>query len=208
MKKVKKMTETRSIVLIGVGGQGTVLVSRILTDGLMSAGYDVKMSEIHGMAQRGGSVSTQVRCGKKVHSPIIGPGGADILVAFEEMEALRGSQYLKPDGVAVINRHRILPLPVITGKAEYPEGAIDAMRQSVRTIDFDAAAVATELGNSRVMNVVLLGALVEVLNLTDIDWEKSIRDLVPKRFIDINLKAFEAGKNLARDCNSGETNHG
>ncbi len=118
------MKETKNILFVGVGGQGTILVSKILTAGLMKAGYDVKMSEVHGMAQRGGSVSTQVRYGKKVYSPIIGRGQADILVAFEKMEAARWSEFLKPDGIVIVNNYEIPSLPIAIGKAEYPQGIL------------------------------------------------------------------------------------
>ena len=190
------MNEVRSILLVGVGGQGTILVSKLLTQGLIRAGYDVKMSEVHGMAQRGGSVSTQVRYGKKVYSPIIGEGAADILVAFEKMEAVRYAHFLKPDGIAVINNYEIPSLPVAIGQAEYPQGCVEAMEKTFKTISFNAAEVAQKVGNPRTMNVVLLGALVHAFNMTDIDWEGVLRYILPSKFLSFNLRALREGMNL------------
>lgn len=188
------MAETKSILLVGVGGQGTILASKILSAGLVESGYDVKMSEIHGMAQRGGSVSTQVRYGDNVDSPIIGRGTADILVSFETMEALRWLDYLKPEGKIVVNDYEIPSAPILMGKEDYPEGVIDIIKSKANTSVINAAEIAEELGNLKVMNVVLFGALVEAMDLKDIDWEKAIRDNVKEKFIDINIKAFNRGK--------------
>ncbi len=192
------MIETKSILLVGVGGQGTILASRILSEGLVEAGYDVKMSEIHGMAQRGGSVSTQVRYGDEVFSPIIGRGEADVLVSFEAMEALRWLEYLKPDGKVVVNDYKIPSAPILMGKEDYPEGVIDIIKSKANTSVINAAEIAEELGNMKVMNIVLLGALVEAMDLSDIDWEKAISDNIKEKFIDINLKAFQRGKDAVR----------
>lgn len=183
----------RNILLVGVGGQGTILVSKILSTGLTEAGYDVKMSEIHGMAQRGGSVSTQVRYGDKVYSPIIGIGDADILVSFETMETLRWLEYLKPEGVVVINDYEIPSAPILSGKADYPKGIIELIEGKAKTVVINAAEIAEGLGNIKVMNVVLLGALIKSMNLLDIDWEKVIRANVKEKFADINIKALHAG---------------
>lgn len=183
----------KNILLVGVGGQGTILVSKILSTGLMEAGYDVKMSEIHGMAQRGGSVSTQVRYGEKVYSPIIGIGDADILVTFETMEAIRWLEYLKPSGVVVINDYKIPSAPILSGKIDYPEGIIELIQEKANTKVINAAEIAENLGNSKVMNVVLLGALIKSMKLTDIDWENVIRNTVKEQFADINIKALYAG---------------
>jgi indolepyruvate ferredoxin oxidoreductase beta subunit len=185
----------KNILLVGVGGQGTILVSKILSTGLVEAGYDVKMSEIHGMAQRGGSVSTQVRYGEKVYSPIIGIGDADILVSFETMETLRWLEYLKPEGVVVINDYEIPSAPILSGKADYPQGVIELIESKAETRVINAAEIAEGLGNSKVMNVVLLGALIKSMNLTEIDWEKVIKDLVKEKFVDLNIKALHAGMN-------------
>ncbi|MBZ2174885.1 indolepyruvate oxidoreductase subunit beta [Schnuerera sp. xch1] len=187
------MAETKSILLVGVGGQGTILASKILSTGLVEAGYDVKMSEIHGMAQRGGSVSTQVRYGDEVHSPVIGVGEADILVSFETMEALRWLDYLKPEGKAVVNDYQIGSAPILMGKADYPEGINEIIEEKVNANIIDAAKIAVELGNPKVMNIVLVGALVKAMNLTDIDWEDVIRNTVKKKFVDINIEALNKG---------------
>ena len=193
------MSEVKNILLVGVGGQGTILASKILTSGLMKAGYDVKMSEIHGMSQRGGSVSTQVRYGDKVYSPIVGKGSADVIVAFEEMEALRWLDHLKIGGKMVINDHQIQPVPVNLGIAEYPEGIIEHLKEKVDVLSFKAAEVATELGNPKAMNIVLLGALVKAMGLDEIDWDAEDAEIeanVKAKFIDLNKKAFHAGYNL------------
>lgn len=187
------MSDVKSILLVGVGGQGTILASKILTQGLIENGYDVKMSEVHGMSQRSGSVSTQVRFGKKVYSPIIGEGTADILVSFEEMEAARYAHFLKKDGKAVVNTYRIPSMPILTGKKEYPNNIIDLLRQRVSTMALDATGIAEKIGNPKSANVVLLGALVKAMGLTDIDWEPLIAKTVKPKFVDVNLQAFSAG---------------
>lgn len=187
------MAETKSILLVGVGGQGTILASKILSTGLVEAGYDVKMSEIHGMSQRGGSVSTQVRYGDKVNSPVIGVGEADILVSFEAMEALRYLEYLKPEGKVVVNDYEIPSAPILMGKADYPENVVGMIEEKVDTSVLKAAEIAHDLGNPKVMNIVLLGALVKAMDLTDIDWEEVIRNNVKEKFIDINIKALHEG---------------
>lgn len=186
----------KSILLVGVGGQGTILASKLLTTGLMEAGYDVKMSEIHGMSQRGGSVSSQVRYGEKVESPVIELGGADILVSFEIMEALRWLEYLKTDGKVIVNNYEIGPISVLAGKVDYPSDIIDEISNKVETIVIDAAKLAKEMGNSKVMNVILLGTTVKSMKLEDIDWEKIIKDNVKEQFIDINIEAFKLGMSL------------
>ena len=169
---------TKSIILVGVGGQGTILASKLLTTGLMNTGYDVKMSEIHGMSQRGGSVSSQVRYGEKVYSPVIEIGGADILVSFEKMEALRWLDYLKPEGKIVVNNYRIDSMPILTGKAIYQETEIENELKRLNATIIDAADKAEEMGNSKEMNIILLGALVKSMELEYIDWESIIRDNV------------------------------
>lgn len=186
--------DTKSILLVGVGGQGTILASKILTTGLMNADYDVKMSEIHGMSQRGGSVSTQVRYGKKVYSPIIGLGEADILVSFEEMECYRYLQYLKKDGNVILNDYQMPSAPILSGKAEYPEGLKEEIVKKVdNSLVIDAAKIAKEIGNIKTMNIVLLGALIKSMKLDFIDWEDVIRNNVKEKFIDINIKALKRG---------------
>lgn len=191
------MSEVKSILLVGVGGQGTILASKILSEGLMSAGYDVKMSEIHGMSQRGGDVSTQVRYGEKVYSPIVGKGQADVVVAFEKMEALRWVEYLKIGGKMVINDHEIPPATVLAGTEEYPEGIIEELSSYCDDVlVFKAADIARELGNEKAMNIVLLGALVKAMEVEGIDWHDMIRKNVKKGFEELNIKAFEEGYRL------------
>lgn len=189
---------TKSILLVGVGGQGTILASKLLTIGLMESGYDVKMSEIHGMSQRGGSVSSQVRYGEKVYSPVIEKGGADILVSFEKMEALRWLDYLKKDGKIITNNYKIKSMPIITGKAKYLEEEIDDELIKVGAKLIDASKHAINLGNSKTMNIILLGSLVKSMNLEHIDWNKIISNNVKKEFVDINIEAFKVGMNLVK----------
>lgn len=189
------MADVKNILLVGVGGQGTILVGKILSTGLMDAGYDVKMSEVHGMAQRGGSVSNQVRYGKKVNSPLIGRGEADILISFETMEALRWLEYLNPKGAAVINDYRIPSAPVLMGKREYPQGVLETIKGKVKTTVIKAGEIAESLGNAKSMNIVLFGALVKGMELTDIDWESAIRKNVHANTVDVNIKAYKAGMN-------------
>jgi indolepyruvate ferredoxin oxidoreductase beta subunit len=186
-------SDVKNILLVGVGGQGTILVSKILSLGLLNAGYDVKMSEIHGMAQRGGSVSTHVRFGKKVFSPLMDKGEADILVSFEIMEALRWIDYLNPKGKVVMNDYKIPSAPILFGKTDYPESVTETILSKADTTIIEAARIAEELGNARTMNVVLFGALVKGINLTNIDWEAAIRENVKPQFVDINIAAFKAG---------------
>ncbi len=193
--------DVRTIVLAGVGGQGTILVSRVLTTALIDAGYDVKMSEIHGMAQRGGSVSTTVRYGKKVESPLVGKGAADILVAFEQMEAVRSTPILKNDGIIIVNDYKIMPLPVASGRAEYPDNYIEKLSEAFRVIAFNAGQAAIELGNARVMNIILLGTMVEAFEMDRLDWDSALEKQVPPKFLDINRKAFELGRSMARKEN-------
>lgn len=187
------MSDIKNILLVGVGGQGTILASKILSAGLVSVGYDVKMSEVHGMSQRGGNVSTQIRFGKKVYSPIFGKGEADLIVAFEKMEALRWIEYLKEGGKMVINDYEIPSAPILLGKISYPAGIIEELSSKADVSVFKAADIATGLGNSKMMNVVLLGALVKALNMPGIDWEKIIRDSVKESFALLNIKAFNLG---------------
>jgi indolepyruvate ferredoxin oxidoreductase, beta subunit len=187
----------KSILLVGVGGQGTILASKLLTTGLMEAGYDVKMSEIHGMSQRGGSVSSQVRYGDKVQSSVIELGGADILVSFEKMEAIRWLEYLKTDGKVIVNNFEIGPATVLSGKVEYPKGIIEEISSKVETVVIDATKHAREMGNPKVMNIILLGAIAKSMGLEELEWEKIIRENVKEKFIDINIKAFKHGMSLA-----------
>ena len=190
--------EKKSALLVGVGGQGAILVSKILVAGLMQAGYDVKMSEVHGMSQRGGSVSTQVHWGEKVYSPVIGKGAADIVVAFEKMEAVRYADFLKPDGVAVINDYAIPSSTIAAGLCEYPEGCLEAMQNHFKCFTLNAGEIAMQLGNAKCMNVVLFGAMTKALAMDDIDWEAIIAETVPAKFLELNLAAYRAGRDVAQ----------
>ena len=182
---------TKSILLVGVGGQGTILASKILTTGLMEAGYDVKMSEIHGMSQRGGSVSSQVRYGDKVMSPVIEKGKADIIVSFEKMEALRNLDYLKPDGVLVVNNEEIPSMSVITGEEDYPEDVLDEIKAHVEARVVDATRMAAELGNEKAANMILLGTIIKSMGLEEIHWEEILKDNIKPKFLELNKKALK-----------------
>ena len=186
---------TKNILLAGVGGQGTILAAKILTFGLMDAGYDVKMSEIHGMSQRGGDVVSQVRYSKeKVFSPVIERGTADIIVSFEKMEALRVLDYLKKDRTVVVNTEEIPSMSVLTGEEEYADDILDEIKKAIEKVyEINAIGMAEKLGNIKATNVVLLGALVKLMGLENIDWETIIRKCVKEKFVDLNLKAFQTG---------------
>lgn len=188
--------ENKSALLVGVGGQGAILTAKVLVNGLMRAGYDVKMSEVHGMSQRGGSVSTQVHWGKKVYSPVIGKGAADIIVAFEQMEAVRYADHLKPNGIAVINDHKIPSSTIAAGLCQYPEGCVEAMKANFTCYTLNAGELALSLGNAKCMNIVLFGAMTRALNMDDIDWESVIRDTVPAKLLDLDLAAYQAGRSV------------
>ena len=190
--------KTKSAILVGVGGQGAILTAKVLVNGLMKAGYDVKMSEVHGMSQRGGSVSTQVHWGDKVYSPVIGEGAADLMVAFEKMEAVRYARFLKPDGIAVINDYAMSSSTIAAGLEEYPEGCLEAMTANFRCLTLDAARIAMDLGSAKCMNIVLFGAMTAALDLEGIDWEEIIRETVPPKFVELNLAAYRAGKSAVQ----------
>ena len=189
--------KSKSAILVGVGGQGAILTAKVLVNGLMKAGYDVKMSEVHGMSQRGGSVSTQVHWGEKVYSPVIGSGAADLMVAFEKMEAVRYANFLKPDGIAIINDYSIPSATVAAGLETYPEGCLEAMEENFKCYTLDAAKIAMDLGSAKCMNIVLFGAMSKALELDDIDWEEIIRETVPPKFLELNLAAYRAGRAAA-----------
>lgn len=185
--------ETKNIMIVGVGGQGTLLTSRILGGITREAGYDVKISEVHGMAQRGGSVVTFVRYGECVAEPIVEEGQADVLIAFERLEALRYAHFLKKDGVLIVNDQRMDPMTVVTGMAEYPEGIIEKLQHKHRVVVVDAMGEAKKLGNTRVFNTIIIGVAAKRMDFKKEDWIKVIRDTVPGKTVDINLTAFEAG---------------
>lgn len=189
--------KTKNILLVGVGGQGTILASKLLTLGLMEEGYDVKMSEIHGMSQRGGSVSSQVRYGEKVWSPVIEKGSADMIVSFEKMEALRWLEYLKKDGKVVVNNHEMMPMPVIMDKADYSPDIIKEMRDNCKDVTVvNATEEAVKLGNGKVMNIILLGTIIKAMGLEDINWNKIVSENVKPAFVEDNLKAIQVGMSL------------
>ncbi len=184
---------TKNIMIVGVGGQGTLLTSRILGGITMDAGYDVKLSEVHGMAQRGGSVVTFVRYGEKVAEPIVEEGQADVLIAFEKLEALRYSHFLKKDGVLVVNEQRIEPITVVTGAAQYPDNIVEGLEQEHTVYKMDAMEEAKRLGNSKVFNIIVLGMAARHMDFSKEAWLEVIEKTVPPKTIEINQKAFLAG---------------
>lgn len=188
--------KTKNILLVGVGGQGTITAAKLLTTGLMEAGYDVKMSEIHGMSQRGGSVSSQVRYGDDVQSPVIEMGTADIIVAFEKMEAMRYISYLKPDGKIIVNDDEIWSMPIVIGKQKYYDDILGELRKIADTHVIKASELAREMGNEKVTNVILLGTIVKSMGLDQIDWSEIIRNNVKAKFVDLNIQAIEKGMSL------------
>ena len=188
--------ETKNLMIVGVGGQGSLLASKLLGRLLLTKGYDIKVSEVHGMSQRGGSVVTYVRFGDKVYSPIIDKGEADFIISFELLEAARYVEYLKPDGKIITNTQKINPMPVITGAMEYPENITDKMENLGVFVDaVDALTLAEEAGNSKAVNIVLLGRLSKYFDFTDEEWQTAIENSVPAKFLELNKKAFELGKN-------------
>ena len=189
------MNNTTNIMIVGVGGQGTLLASRILGNAVIRMGYDVKVSEVHGMSQRGGSVVTYIKYGDKVYSPIIDNGEADIVLAFELLEAYRALPALKKGGRLIVNDQRINPMPVITGAAQYPENILEKLSPKVDTTAVDALALATKSGSFKAVNVVLIGVMAKSTNIPYEVWIDTIRDTVPAKFLDINIKAFELGYN-------------
>ena len=190
-------TATKNIMIVGVGGQGTLLTSRILGRLATRAGYDVKLSEVHGMAQRGGSVVTFVRFGGKVAEPIVEEGQADVLIAFERLEALRYLHFLKKDGVVVVNDLRIDPITVVTGAAAYPDDIIAKLKQARRTIAVNATEEAKGLGVPKAFNVVVLGAAARHMDFAKDDWLRVIETTVPPKTVEINKRAFETGYALS-----------
>lgn len=188
---------TKSLLLVGVGGQGTILVSKILSEGLLEEGYDVKMSEIHGMSQRGGSVTTQIRFGEKVYSPTINKGEADLLVSFEKLEAARYIEQLKKDGTLIVNKEEMWPLPVLTGLEAYPENIIEEIDEKIENVIWvNAREIAEALGEPRSQNIVILGMTVKSLGLEHIDWKAKIKAFLPEKVHEVNIKAFERGLSL------------
>jgi len=186
---------TKNIMIVGVGGQGTLLTSRIIGKAAMAMGYDVKISEVHGMAQRGGSVVTFVRFGETVNEPVVEEGQADVIIAFERLEALRYSHFLKKDGVLVINDCRIDPMTVVIGAKEYPSDIIENLKADHNVCSIDGQKIALELGNSKVLNSVVLGFAASFIGFDKQIWLDTVAMTVPQKTIEINKNAFECGYN-------------
>lgn len=186
----------KNVMIVGVGGQGTLLASRILGNTVINEGFDVKVSEVHGMSQRGGSVVTYVRYGDKVFSPIIEKGGADIILAFEMLEAYRALPYLKKGGKIIVNTQEIDPMPVITGAMEYPKDIKKILSDNADAVFLDALSLAEEAGNFKAVNVVLIGNMAKSTDIPYEKWIETIKTTVPPKFLEVNLKAFELGYNL------------
>lgn len=186
----------KNIMIVGVGGQGTLLTSRILGGLTIAGGYDVKLSEVHGMAQRGGSVVTYVRYGEKVSEPIVEEGQADIIIAFERLEALRYAHFLKEDGILIVNDCRIDPMPVVIGAAEYPENILEDLQKKYTVYKVNATEESRQLGNPRVFNLIVLGAAARHMNFSKEQWYDVIEKTVPQKTIEINKKAFDVGYTL------------
>ncbi|HEX3016219.1 MAG TPA: indolepyruvate oxidoreductase subunit beta [Desulfobacteria bacterium] len=192
------MSEGTSILLVGVGGQGTILAAKILSQVAMQQKLDVKMSEVHGMSQRGGSVITYVKFGPQVFSPLIEPGEADYIVSFEKLESLRWAHYLKPGGTLVVNEQEIYPLPVLTGAANYPDHIFDRLAaKNIKVVKCNAARLAEQCGNIKAANVVLMGVLAHESAISKQAWLEAIEQKVPARFLALNKAAFEVGYSLA-----------
>ena len=187
---------TTNIMIVGVGGQGTLLASRILGNAVIRKGYDVKVSEVHGMSQRGGSVVTYVKYGDAVYSPIIDKGEADIILAFELLEAYRALPWLKKGGKMIVNDQQINPMPVITGAAAYPADIVEKLSGMVDLTSVDALSLADEAGNIKAVNVVLIGVMAKSTGISYEEWVETIKATVPAKFLEVNLKAFDLGYHL------------
>ena len=188
--------KTKNVMIVGVGGQGSLLASKLLGRLLLSKGYDIKVSEVHGMSQRGGSVVTYVRFGDKVYSPVIDKGEADFIISFELLEAARWTEFLKPDGKIITNTQQVNPMPVIIGAAQYPENLLDKMQAAGIDVDaLDALALAEEAGSAKAVNIVLMGRLAKYFDIPTEDWMAAIEASVPAKFLDLNKKAFNLGLN-------------
>ncbi|HOO70771.1 MAG TPA: indolepyruvate oxidoreductase subunit beta [Spirochaetota bacterium] len=187
----------KNVVFAGVGGQGVILASKVLMEVAKEAGYDVKESEIHGMAQRGGSVDCHVRYGKKVYSPLIEKRGADYIVSFEQLEAMRKLDLLAPEGTMIINLEKVDPAPVMTGEKKYPDDIEQWVSTNIPSYQLvDTAAVLKEVGTKKALNIVMLGVLSKYLEFTTEQWEKAIKSLVKEKFLEMNIDAFNRGRAL------------
>lgn len=183
-----------NVMIVGVGGQGTLLASRVLGAAMIASGQDVKVSEVHGMSQRGGSVVTYVRAGEKVYSPVINQGEADLILAFEQLEAARWLSFMKPTGKMIVNTQQMDPMPVVTGVAQYPEGVLEAIAAAGADVKaVDALKLAMETGSVKAVNVVLIGVMAKQTDIPKEVWLDAVRSTVPAKFLEMNLKAFEAG---------------
>ena len=188
--------KTKNIMIVGVGGQGSLLASKLLGRLLLTRGYDIKVSEVHGMSQRGGSVVTYVRYGDKVYSPVIDKGQADCIVSFELLEAARWTEYLKPGGKIIVNTQQINPMPVIIGAAQYPENLVEKMKAAGIDVDaFDALSLAEQAGSSKAVNIVLMGHLSRNFDFTEEEWMTALEQSVAPKFLEMNKKAFGLGRN-------------
>jgi len=188
--------KTTNIMIVGVGGQGSLLASKMLGNLLVDEGYDVKVSEVHGMSQRGGSVVTYVRFGDKVYSPIVDKGEADFIVSFEKIEAARYASYLKRDGKIIVNTQEIDPMPVIIGAAEYPNDSLDKLAEMGLSVDaIDALTPANEAGSPKAVNIVLMGRLSKYMDISEEKWINAIKKSVNAKFVEMNIKAFALGRN-------------
>lgn len=186
---------TKNIMIVGVGGQGSLLASKMLGQLLLSQGYDVKVSEVHGMSQRGGSVVTYVRYGEKVYSPIIDKGTADFIISFEKLEAARWVPYLKKGGKIIMSTQEIDPMPVIIGAAQYPENLVEKMKEAGADVDaIDALDLAMQAGSSKAVNLVLMGRLSKYFDATEEAWMNALEACVPAKFLELNKKAFSLGR--------------
>ncbi len=189
------MKKSYNVMIVGVGGQGSLLASRLLGNVFMQLGYDVKVSEVHGMSQRGGSVVTYVKAGDRVFSPTVEPGEADLILSFEQLEGARWISYLKKDGVMIVNTQQIDPMPVITGAATYPQNLIEKCKAlGAKVIDIDALSLATQAGSAKATNVVLMGVLANQMEIPSEVWQKALEECVPAKFLDLNREAFRLGK--------------
>lgn len=187
-----------NVMIVGVGGQGSLLASKLLGHLLLNQGLDVKVSEVHGMSQRGGNVVTYVKFGEKVFSPVVGKGEADIIVSFEKLEAARWVEALKPDGRIIVSSQQIDPMPVLTGQAEYPQDLIAMMRtRGYRVEEVDGLSLAEQAGSSKAVNLVLMGVLSKHFNFSEEAWQEAIVACVPGKVLEINRKAFALGRNLS-----------
>lgn len=189
------MAETKCIMIVGVGGQGTLLASRILGNVLLAQGFDVKVSEVHGMSQRGGSVVTYVKYGDQVYSPVVNEGEADYILSFERLEAARWLSYLKKGGKLIVNDQRINPMPVITGAMEYPDEILEKiMAKGADILPVDALSLALQAGSSKAVNVVLIGVLSSIMDLPASAWQTALENTIPARFLELNKVAFDLGR--------------